>query len=500
MPQGSAYPTGTDPMAFDLSQQMAAITQQMVNTRQQEIKEQKLKISESEDAILTALDFKTLEGAGDQFAMEQAERISKMTDTWTKRWRDAGGILNTKDKLELLKDKRDIEQKLAVGGAEIAQLSEVQKVLKTPNQQTYEFEPTSKAITEYIRAGKLGTGGLINLLVLKKQPFGAKFMATYEPFIAQRAKIVDENITGVNRTTGQIDKVNSNKKAISEAIEYLKTTPEYQELAISDAVKAEEMLKYMGLKYSSDAKETDFSSVVKPKTGGVSSATSAKLSSKNQAISDFNSTVIGIANFDQDEMNKFSSDENKVNGLIRSSKQGKEYIEIVYNDPKKAPYSIPVPDKIYDDKSGEITPEGKLFYQKIWEAYPPSLKQGITTVPMNELMNPKSVTAKEYRKAETKEAGILNETIGNIGEKSSNSEVQAIVTSLKDKLGEDFPIEYTKTGVFGGANGITFNGQFYSRKPDGKLTIGKDLRKAIEDYIGLTTPEVKPTTVPSMFQ
>lgn len=499
MHAGSPYPTGQAPMAFDLSQQMAAITQQMVETRQQEIKEKKLKISESENAILSALDFKTLEGAGDQFALEQAERLNGLTDKWTRKWRDAGGILGTKDKLELLKDKRDIEQKLAVGSAEIAEFNEIQKILKTPNQQVYEYEPTAEAVTEYIKSGKLGTGGLINLPVLKKQPFGAKFESMFDPFVAQRAKTFTDDAEVIDRSTGQVSFKKSNKASVDTGIEYLKSTQEYQELYATDPAKAETLLGRMRLKYLSEPEEDKFISAIKPKGGGVSSATSARMSAKNQAIADFNSAVIGIANLDQDEMNLFSSEENKVGGLIRSKKKGKDYIEIVYNDPDKKPYPIPVPDKIYDDKSEEITPEGKIFYQKIWESYPPSLKQGITTVPMNELMNPKLAKSKEYREAEAKEVGILNEVIGNIGEKSSNDEVQSIVKSFKDKLGEDFPIEYTETGMFGGANGITFDGKFYSRKPGGKLSIAKDLKKAVEDYIGLSEP-AKPGTVPSMFQ
>ena len=370
MHAGSPYPTGTAPMAFDLSQQMAAITQQMVANRQQEIKEKKLQVSESENAILTALDFKTLEGAGDQFALEQSERLNKMTDKWTRKWRDAGGVLNTKDKIELLKDKRDIEQKLALGSAEIAQFNEIQKILKTPNQQVYEYEPTAKAVTEYVKAGKLGTGGLINLPVLKQQPIESKFEAMADPFFAERATVYTDNPKIVDRRTGQVSVQKTNKESIDIAAQFLRTTPEYKELYAIDPAKAEYSINKMIAKHLKEPESDKWISAIAPKGGGVSSATSARMSAKNQAIADFNSAVIGIANFDQDEMNRFSSEENKVNGLIRSKKKGKDYIEIVYNDPDKKPYPIPVPDKIYDDKSGEITPEGKIFYQKIVNTLP----------------------------------------------------------------------------------------------------------------------------------
>lgn len=490
MPTGSTYPTGQAPMAFDLSQQMAAITQQMVETRQQEIKEKKLKISESENAILSALDFKTLEGAGDQFALEQAERLNGLTDKWTRKWRDAGGILGTKDKLELLKDKRDIEQKLAVGSAEIAEFNEIQKILKTPNQQVYEYEPTANAVTEYIKSGKLGTGGLINLPVLKKQPFGAKFESMFDPFVAQRAKTFTDDAEVIDRSTGQVSFKKSNKASVDTGIEYLKSTPEYQEMYATNPAQAESVLSRMRLKYLSEPEEEKFVSAVKPRTGGggggvITSVDFPDLKGKP--------AITAAINYNDFAEKLYNLDESAIQQLKGNTYQSVEIL----------------PDKIVltkKDKEGtkDVLPRntGKLaFKESLWNIAPDNITQGLTNYPVSSFVREEWGLKQPIKAADID--AVRNVKIGIDNYKNPNPQEGTTATGdqVVKFINDLIPNSATyKKAIRDKNRKITFKTtDYFIEKPEERDRLKADV---LAEYNKTAAPEsgTKPTTVPSMFQ
>lgn len=507
----SPYPTGRSPFAVDLSENMAAITQQMVENRQKEIKDYKLQVEENEGTLLKALDFKTVEGIQDKAALDHATRIKELSDKWAIRMKERQGILSTNDKLELLKDKRDVEGRLAKAAADVATIKKIQEDLAKEKGFVYQKNPTAKKLVDYIDKGLIGEGNAINIPEVNVPVFGYETIQRFEPFMVNRAKDFIEVPKVINRATGEVRVEKSNQKSVDDGIEFIKTTNEYQELAAQDPVKAQEALEYLRTKYSSESQKGQFVSAVKPRATGSGNKTEPAV---NKAIEDFNKDVVGVMNFDKTSMKKFiSGNWGGIESMRRSTIKGKDYINVTFrheeptasnpqNVKTKPSIQISVPEKLYDSDTGEMTEEGKTFYQRMWELYPRSLQQGISNKPLSALMNPTLAGERQYMPDEPIQKEQVLESFKNVGEKSSNDQVEGLVATIKKTFGNDMPIEYTTgRGTFK-ANGITFNGKFYSRKTDGEKTIGRDLKKDIEIYLGLNLaePEKKSGGVPKMFQ
>lgn len=505
---GSPYPTGRFPFAVDLSENMAAITQQMVENRQKEIKEYKLQVDENENTLLKALDLKPIEGIQDKAALDHANRIKELSDKWAVRMKERQGILTTNDKVELLRDKRDIETRLAKSATDIATIKEIKTDLAKEKGFVFQKNPTAKKLVEYIDKGLIGEGNAINIPELNVPVFGYETIQRFEPFMANKAKDFIEESRIINRTTGEVVKEKTNRRAINEAIEYIKTTNEYQELVSENPVKAQEALEYLRTKYSSESKRDEFVSAVKPRAMGSGNKTEPAV---NKAIEDFNTNVLNAAKFGKTALNKWMPTIGDIESMRKSSpKAGENYIRVTFKPDKegnKKIIDITVPDQIYveNEETGqaEMTEEGKLFYQRMWELYPASLKGGLSGKTLPDLMKPLMAKEMEMDTDEPVQKEQVLESFKNVGEKSSNDQVEGLVAIIKNTFGNDMPIEYTTgRGTFK-ANGITFNGKFYSRKTDGEKTIGRDLKKDIEIYLGLNLTEStkgKTSGVPKMFQ
>lgn len=501
---GSPYPTGRSPFAVNLSQNIAAITQQMVENRQNEIKENKIQVEENEATLLKALDFKTVDGIQDKVALDHANRIKAMSDKWAVRMKERQGILNNNDKLELLKDKRDIETRLAKAASDVATVKTLQEDLAKDKNFVFEKFPTATNLNKYIEEGRIGEGNAINIAEMKIPAFGYEFMQFYEPFVANKAKNFKDDVRIVNPSTGQVSTTRSNREAVDEAIEFIKSNSyQYKELEAEDPKKAEEVVEYLRIKYRSVSEEDKFVAGARPRGTGSGKKEDTAV---NQAIEDFNKNVVGVMNFDTTAMGKFRSEDwGGIDDMRRSTRGKKDYVRVTYKEDKvgdkKPPIDIAIPDKLYDEETGQMTEEGKAFYQKMWELYPASLKQGIDKKPLADLMNPAKVPSREYSVDQPIQKEQLLDSFKNIDDTSSNDEVRQLVDNINNTFGGDITVEYTKKGAFT-ANGITFNGQFYSRKRGGEKTIGRDLKKDMEVYLGLNLlePKERQKAKPKMFQ
>ena len=503
----SPYPTGRSPFAVDLSENMAAITQQMVENRQKEIKDYKLQVEENEGTLLKALDFKTVEGIQDKAALDHANRIKELSDKWAIRMKERQGIMSTNDKLELLKDKRDVEGRLSKAAADVATIKKIQEDLAKEKGFVYQKNPTAKRLVDYIDNGLIGEGNAINIPEVNVPVFGYETIQRFEPFMVNRAKDFVEVPKVINRATGEVRVEKSNQKSVDEGIEFIKTTDEYKELVAQDPVKAQEALEYLRTKYSSESQKGSFVSAVKPRATGSGGRTEPAV---NKAIEDFNTNVLNASKFGKTALNKWTPTIGDIESMRKSTpKSGEKYIRVTFKPDKagnKKIIDITVPDQIYveSEETGqaEMTEEGKLFYQRMWELYPASLKGGLSGKTLPDLMKPLMSKEMEMDTDEPVQKEQVLESFKNVGEKSSNDQVEGLVATIKKTFGNDMPIEYTTgRGTFK-ANGITFNGKFYSRKTDGEKTIGKDLKNDIEIYLGLNLaePEKKSGGVPKMFQ
>ena len=399
-------------MVLDLENSVQAVTQQLIQNRKQEIDQKKLQISESEKMVLESLDFDTVEGISDKVALDHSAKIEDLTNRWTQRWREKGGVLSTQDKLDLVKDQRKVQKELDFAASDVAMIKEIQKELSKPNS-IYDLEKTIPALHSYIKEGKVGSGGAINVPVLKQSPFGAKFMAQYDDFMKNRAQSIIDDVEITDRATGQVMIGSTNTEAINKGIEFLKTTPDYRELYNQNPEAAESMIEEMRLKYLKELRSPKWVSGVKPPSQTAAERNRFKnnygwnvTQPQFDALMRFNETAEGMRKGALSSIQRMKGkpgEEGAVKGASYVTEGGETMLRLelnptehkvtkdgkveVQNQPRSI--DIPVPE------DGDI--EGaKAFYAEIWKYMPDELKQGIHTLPIESFIVPEEMQGKEF--------------------------------------------------------------------------------------------------------
>ena len=347
---GTPYPTGKSPLVLDIENNIMAVTQQMVENKKREIAEKKLRVTENEKMMLDALDAETVAGVGDQVALEFGNSLDKLKNDWAKKFYEKGGELNTEDKLALEKDKRNIQQKLKNQAAEITTMQQVQKDLaiqraNKDRRGLYDFEKTSKWLSEYTKSGKVGSGQFVNGLVFSQPEFGEEFVSKYDDLVKNAAKSTDETIRVLNPNTGLYESKTTNKPTMAQTKEYLMTRPEFQPLVEQDPVKANALVDDMIRGSFLTKTEQGFSGVINKRDGSGTTA------AEEQANSDyFNNIAEGILRGDKDILNTLKGSIDKEIGTISSVGYEDGNIILYPTDTKKnKPVSIPLPNRASKD-------------------------------------------------------------------------------------------------------------------------------------------------------
>jgi len=389
--QQSPYPTGRAPLAFDLSEQMWNIAQQRIQNRKQEIEEQKKQISENEAILLTALDFETVKGAQDKFAQDMATRIDQMTNKWSERMKAKGGILDTNDKLELLRDKRDIENRIQVGAADVAQFQQLQNDLADPKKRTvYNVPETSSKMAKYALEGKIGTGSAINLPTYQPQAWGQEAMAFAEsnaPKELLDPRAWDDVAMGIDEY-GNTKFQKSNKKIVEGHIEWLKTTPEWQSLYEEQPYNAELLLESFRKKYLREPVRAIPKS--QSATTGGKTATQIKAEKEQQdKFSGFNNIALNLMDRDEATIKSLKSTGFGKIGDIRYTEEPDGTYMHVHFQPTSAADTrgsemIKLP-KDQSDVAGQ-----KYFYNKLWDILPSEFKEGVDVADLPKVMKPRA--------------------------------------------------------------------------------------------------------------
>ena len=340
---GSPFPTGRSPLVLDIERNIQSVVQQQVENKKTEIKEKRLRVTENEQSMLDALDASAIEGVGDKVALEFGNELEKLSTDWAKKFYEKGGELNTQDKLELNKAKRNIESKLKSQAADLKMMADVQKELQIqatrPDKKgIYDFEKTSKWLDEYAKSGKAGSGGFINGIVFAQPEFGEEFKSKYDPMVKNAVKSTTGTINVLNPTTGLYEEKTTTKPAMAEVKSFLLQTPEGQQLNDSDPVKFNTLVDQMLNESGFTKTEQGFNSGLQRQSGYGSGA-------DDKLTTDFlNDFAEGAARANPDILKQFAGMVDKEVGTISSAgyDDGKLYLYPA-NSEKYKPIAIPLP-------------------------------------------------------------------------------------------------------------------------------------------------------------
>jgi hypothetical protein len=466
---GSPYPTGRSPLVLDLENKINAVTQQIIDNRKQEIREKNLEINKNEKLIIDALDFEPLAEAGEKWQLENAKEIEGFTDRWTKKLYEQDYKLSTPDKIQLNKEKRDLERKRGVAETDIQTLAEIKKEIAKGEKSAYDVNETAQKVKEYQEKGLVGSGGAINLAVMKKIPFGATFKEKYEPMIKENAKTFIEDAQVLDRTTGETRTVRSNEAAINKAIEAIKTTPDYQELYEQNPEGAETVLNELKATYIKSPIEEKFVSATKfPTTKTTASQSSMFPDLKTQT------QVEGATAFNEFAEKVWQGDEYALNEI----KENKKYLSFVVEPDKIVFYdreykgTPPEPALTLDKKQDKVS-----FKSKVWNYAPSNVKEGVDNIQPTTFIKENWDLAKPVQKAELAEVRNIRTLVNDIPEKYEKlndfkKDQDKIVKELTDTIlkGKYTPDDFdTNRGRYNTKPGITFNEITYDiRKPEQK--------------------------------
>jgi hypothetical protein len=478
---GSPYPTGRAPLELNLDEKIFALTQQMVKNRKDEIKQNMLTIDKNEAIMLDALDFEPLEGAGDIVAAQHAERLKGMEEKWARVFKDRQGKLTTQDKLLLGKEKREVEQGLKTAAADIAQVAEIKKNI---GKGIYDDEQTSINLTEYQKAGLIGSGKAINIPVLKKQPFGAEFEARYTPFLEKRAKEIDSDLDVVDPATGKVSETKNNYVSMAEAAKFLQSTPEYQDLLTKDPARAAMVLNKMIMQHSIDSGSKKIIAGLIPKT---STATDkdALTESQQAALDDFETTSGGLIADSPLYKSSFMGIKSKY-GTIESVGQENGKLKFTFAPVKDAVGNVTIPKYEIDLPTDPNDAEQvRIFKQKLWEVYPESLKKGLTTKAISGYLSKgKKTGTVQYQKPPDPQIEAANTALVELSRTPNKDTVKKTLTTLKESY-PDLPIKINSSWI-GSTLGVDFQKKgepgykTYLIKDKGRMD---DLIKDIQEYV-----------------
>lgn len=392
---GSPYPTGRSPIVLGLEDSIASVTQDLVKARKEEIKAQRLEVDENEKLLLDALDLEPIEGMSDKVASDFVAGVDAMSDKYSRLLMERGGIFSREDKLNLAKEKRQLEKKLTIASSDIATLKQLKmEVAKTQDKSYVDNRETSKNIVDFEKKGLVGTGGAINLAVLKPEPFGEDWVAEIAPsaekmLFSDKAFSVAAEV--INRSTGEVKNSYDNSQAVGNYMQYAKQLPSYQRMYAQDPVRAEAFANAVAQRWTMKPVQTDFETAVKPRatspriTNPTSpSQTSAKYNwdlpeDKAETLELFHATAEGIRRGDPTSLDRMKTDEpggiSQIDYYVRN---GQGFMDIYFNDRVSGQKSIPVnpvkglkvPKK--GDKAG-----AEVFYGKIYNYYPDEYKKGL---------------------------------------------------------------------------------------------------------------------------
>lgn len=348
---GSPFPTGRSPLVLDIENNIQSVVQQRVENKKREIAEKRVRVTENEQSMLDALDAQSIEGVSDKVALEFGNELESLSKDWAKKFYEKGGELNTQDKLELNKAKRNIETKLKSQAADIKAMADVQKELQIqatrPDKKgIYDFEKTSKWLSEYSKSGKAGSGQFLNGVVFAQPEYGEDFKYKYNDAFKKFEESTDTTIKVLNPKTGLVEEKTVTRD--QQLDNFIDSRPESEELKknpVEYAAFKEQIKREHGL----DKREQKLDP-------GLQRQYNSGL--KEKASTDFlNDFVEGVARGQEDIIKQFKGMTHKEIGIISDAgiEDGELYLFPASDKFEAISFTLPKEDD---------TPTAKLAFKR----------------------------------------------------------------------------------------------------------------------------------------
>ena len=470
MATATPYPTGINPVAFDLSQTMGAITQQMIKTRQKQLAEQKSEVDANELAILKSLDFDTIKDLGDVEALKQAERLKTMTDKWVNRYKERGGLLSAVDKIELIKDRRDVEEKMNMAASDIAQLKFARDLILDPkNKSIIDQQKSWQNYSDYIKKGLAGSGGAINIIVKRPTQMGIEEYDKWDKEFASETGFEKKAISTHAMDNGKVKEVyeHSNLPILQNKAKSIMNSPDFANLA--EEVGFDRAFGILNSALGNHAKKFAYEQIVN-KTG--TSTTSkqqpfvssffpgiAKNINEETAGIRLNNLLDGLARGDKNSVETLK-------GFVKEGSVKRSGNNISFTIPAKSinamdtPVSVKLPDP--KDKEGM-----RIFKEKMISYLPSVYTEGISGNPLS-FVNPSWQPTVDMNPLAPQElqdfidAVDLSKTADKTKNDTGKDEhIAKRIKSLIDKM--NIPNIKTDYGTWTGKGSVTLNGLKYNR-------------------------------------
>jgi len=379
-----------------------------------------------------------------------------------------GGILDTNDKLELLRDKRDIENRIQVGAADVAQFQQLQKDLADPKKRTvYDVNETTKRMAKYAIDGNLGQGGVINIPVYQEQPFGQEALAKYGSWLeeTQNPKTAFKSTTKTDLKTGVITTELSNEEDVNAKMDLFEQTPEVQQMLRENPIETRQWL---------DLNRKAL--IKKPQTSGVNSGLIGKTKTgKEEFSSDYpgftkQAEVDAANNYNDFAERLYQGDESAIEQL-----KGTKYASVeVYPDK----YILTENDDKGTKKIVRRDVGKKAFKHSVWDVAPDSVTQGLTNFGLSSFIKEDYNLSSPIKKAEITP---IRDFKSLLSDANSVPAPESVMTSVKEILPEaNISYDKTETGWFGRKKGkekIIFGDKPYD------LDIPDDRKKLMYDVL-----------------
>lgn len=199
---GGGLPQTVTPFAMDLSAPIMAITQRMVQTRRQEIADDRSEIAKNEKVLLDALDFEPIQGLSDQIQTEHIQAVEDLTNKWAGEMAQVQGKLSPAKLLDLKRDQRKMEMDISNKKSDVVALAKLKEEMAKEGgkiKDSYmDVNATAARVNDYIKAGKVGSGGASFLMVPRTYSGAEIYQARYGDQLEKLATMKDERITDAN--------------------------------------------------------------------------------------------------------------------------------------------------------------------------------------------------------------------------------------------------------------------------------------------------------------
>lgn len=435
---GSPYPTGRAPMVLGLEDTISAITQEMVKNRKEEVKTMNLEIDANEKMLLDALDMEPLQGMQEKAALEFTNGLDQLTDKYSKLLKDRGGVFTREDKLNLAKDKRELERKLSVAASDIATWGEYKKQVALGPEKSYlDLGQLIPDMNEYEKKGLIGTGGAASIGKLKPVPFGEDWMAEVLTPASikdlQTKANMDVSSSVVNPSTGAVEYQYDNSKLVGNYMQMATQLPSFQRMYAEDPEKAMQMAGAVAQRLTINPTQQGYSASVKPRATGTGRGTGTGIgpqattqaqnnygwnlpADQTETIETFHSTAEGVRRGDPTALDRIiGTGEGQLKETEYFVKDGKAYVHLKANPTKYNGKIISGKEEIL-----RIPPRGdkegaKTFYGKIYNYYPSEFKKGVEKLNISNYITPEPFEQGEVGDmAPNRDVMFIDETINSI--------------------------------------------------------------------------------------